>query len=794
MKKFNKWIILIVLCIIVFIFVPITLSKYTSVANDALMLSIRKPVYYIDYYHDSTLLNTQTFTYGVSQNILTNSVTVPHYEFVEWNTANDGTGTSYSENEPVINLSSTDGQRIPLYAIFRKVDFLVTFDANGGTGTMAPQTISVNGSTPLTLNSYTYSSKFFSCWNTKADGTGNEYCDGESISDISGDSGEVTLYAQWVDGVARIGSTYYPTLQSAIAAVPTDNTETTVELLANVSENLTVAQNKNIKFDFKNHTISINSGCILTNQGTVKISNGNLISDSTTDGAINNQSTGRMTFSGGRVIMTNNRGKQALYNSGGTVEITGTAYFRSESASGIAPNVRAAVQNASSGTLTISGGTIESPNFHAFKNDATSAITGGTIISQNYQGVNNTGTLTIGTLDGNPNKNSLVIQGGTEGVNSNKNYKFYDGTIKGKTNAVNSEGRITEIEATFQIAHANETIGGEVYKTIYLAPTCTVTFNGNGGTPSENSRVVESGIAIGTLPTATRVGYEFDGWFTSSSGGDQITESTIVNGDTTYFAHWTSVMIAEIDGVLYGSLAAAVNTVPTDNTLTTIKLIHDTSESTTIRQNQNIIFDLGAYTLSNNSNNAVVENNGTLEIISGTITSNGVGASAINNNATGVCKISGGRIIATDQRQAVYNRAGGYVEITGDAYLSSTCTGHPTENGVVLDRATAQNLSGGTMVITGGTINSSIQYAVSNEGTLTIGIKEDGDISITSPSLKGGSYGLKSIGTLNLYDGIMKGKTGAIDGSITDQEPNTVLTNGTETIDGVTFFTAYLEE
>ena len=68
---------------------------------------------------------------------------------------------------------------------------------------------------------------------------------------------------------------------------------------------------------------------------------------------------------------------------------------------------------------------------------------------------------------------------------------------------------------------------------------CTVTFNANGGTVGEASRLVASGSAIGTLPTPTRSGYTFDGWFTAASGGSKITETVIVTGNVTYYAHWT---------------------------------------------------------------------------------------------------------------------------------------------------------------------------------------------------------------------------------------------------------------
>ena len=55
------------------------------------------------------------------------------------------------------------------------------------------------------------------------------------------------------------------------------------------------------------------------------------------------------------------------------------------------------------------------------------------------------------------------------------------------------------------------------------------------------SKIVQHNSAIGTLPTPTRTGYAFAGWFTAASGGTQITTSTVVTSRDcyTYYAHWT---------------------------------------------------------------------------------------------------------------------------------------------------------------------------------------------------------------------------------------------------------------
>ena len=44
--------------------------------------------------------------------------------------------------------------------------------------------------------------------------------------------------------------------------------------------------------------------------------------------------------------------------------------------------------------------------------------------------------------------------------------------------------------------------------------------------------------AYGDLPVPTRSGYTFVGWFTATRGGTQVTASTKVTGDVTYYARW----------------------------------------------------------------------------------------------------------------------------------------------------------------------------------------------------------------------------------------------------------------
>ncbi len=72
-------------------------------------------------------------------------------------------------------------------------------------------------------------------------------------------------------------------------------------------------------------------------------------------------------------------------------------------------------------------------------------------------------------------------------------------------------------------------------------PAYTVTFNANGGSCSTATKSVKYSASYGTLPTPTRSGYTFNGWYTSASGGTKVTTSTMVTatGNHTLYAHWS---------------------------------------------------------------------------------------------------------------------------------------------------------------------------------------------------------------------------------------------------------------
>lgn len=102
-------------------------------------------------------------------------------------------------------------QDITYRAAYEKTPLIwhtVTFDANGGEGSMEPQKVAQGVDTRLNKNSFIRENYQFIGWNTSADGTGESYADEGALINLTGD---ITLYAQWkiVNGLYHDGDDIY---------------------------------------------------------------------------------------------------------------------------------------------------------------------------------------------------------------------------------------------------------------------------------------------------------------------------------------------------------------------------------------------------------------------------------------------------------------------------------------------------------------------------------------------------------------------------------------------------------
>ena len=82
----------------------------------------------------------------------------------------------------------------------------------------------------------------------------------------------------------------------------------------------------------------------------------------------------------------------------------------------------------------------------------------------------------------------------------------------------------------------------------WTASSYTITFNANGGSVSPSSKTANYNTSI-TLPTPSRSGYIFNGWYTASSGGSKIGGAGYnytVTYSATFYAQWTSTVVEHV--------------------------------------------------------------------------------------------------------------------------------------------------------------------------------------------------------------------------------------------------------
>ena len=91
------------------------------------------------------------------------------------------------------------------------------------------------------------------------------------------------------------------------------------------------------------------------------------------------------------------------------------------------------------------------------------------------------------------------------------------------------------------VSAAPQYISDREFESILSAQT--LYFDANGGTVSPSSKLVGHGKPYGELPTPSRPGFRFDGWFTAPQGGSQVSSSTVNNNfsDVTLYAHWSAI-------------------------------------------------------------------------------------------------------------------------------------------------------------------------------------------------------------------------------------------------------------
>lgn len=161
-------------------------DTYCSVCNELLKQGkeIPKTGAHITWVIDSEVVAEEDYLKGTMPSFKGSTDKAPdenyRYTFTGWN--------------PEVVVAEEDATYTAQYSATARVFYTITFNANGGEGSMEPQRFEVGVDTALNTNAFTRESYNFIGWNTAADGSGATYADEGAILELTGD---MTLYAQW---------------------------------------------------------------------------------------------------------------------------------------------------------------------------------------------------------------------------------------------------------------------------------------------------------------------------------------------------------------------------------------------------------------------------------------------------------------------------------------------------------------------------------------------------------------------------------------------------------------------
>ena len=131
-------------------------------------------------------MSSESFTAGQSQALTLNTFTRANYTFGGWATSAGGPVVYGDQQSITVTGNET------LYAVWIPITYTVTFNANGGTGSMSSQTFDAGQGQALTLNTFTRTYYTFGGWATSAGGPA-VFGDQQTITV----TGSETLYAVW---------------------------------------------------------------------------------------------------------------------------------------------------------------------------------------------------------------------------------------------------------------------------------------------------------------------------------------------------------------------------------------------------------------------------------------------------------------------------------------------------------------------------------------------------------------------------------------------------------------------
>ena len=483
--------------------------------------------------------------------------------------------------------------------------------------------------------------------------------------------------------VAQVGKyNKYESLAEAIS----HSSRSTIKLLANVTENVTIPAGKTITLDLNGFTLNGGTGtanAALYNLGTITIRDSSAAQTGTIkrdDAGIEGETSyyvirnqGTMTIESGIVI--NNSGYRKVNSTGSMI---GSSLICNGDCN-------------EGGTLTIKGGTLTQNNFIAIKNGALGVlhVTGGTISSdhsaiQNWFKADITG-----------------------------------GEIKGQlwTDAYKADESVGETKIG-----GDAKFTGEIVMDITgsVAPTLAI----NGGNLSvTNWRITSAAAKAGAKPAVS------GGTFSSAVKEEYCATGYIPkdNGDGTYGVK-EGVYVAKVDNVKYETLQAAINAAKGNSTVRLLANVTLT-ETAVFPAGKTVHLNLVGHNIT--ATGTALRINGTTDIQStggvGTIESTGNVAVAVGNNAS--LTVYSGTLKGREGAVITGTSTGAKIEIKKNATLIAT------DNAVIAGNGSQRDGNPNTILVRGGTFIGGIV----TDGYIACGIYAPWNDNVT---VSGGTFNI----------------------------------------------------
>ncbi len=419
-----------------------------------------------------------------------------NFSFIGWNTADDGSGTTYTAGQTLIMGTST----VTLYALWSGT---ITYDANSGTGSIAPQDIYYNASETLLPNTFTRTNYIFSGWALSSAASSADYNDESSYHMTDGN---VTLYAVWSPDIYSL--TFNANGATSGTMAPQSIAYGTAE---NISTNL---------FSKTGYTFA---GWSTVSGGSVAYTDGQSYTMTTTGAILYAVWQGTITYNsnGG----TGSMGSQTIYYNN-PVTLTSNSFTRT-------------------GYSFAGWNTSADNSGNPFADSASYNLNLGsqTLYAQwtagDYTITFNANGATFGTMAA-----QHILYGSSANISLNQ-FSRTGYTFAGWSTTLG--GAVVYAD---QASYTMSSTGSTLYA-VWTANNYTITFHGNG---SDGGSMTDQTIACGssanlTANAFTLTGYSFAGWATTSGGtavyADQVSY-TMGPGDVDLYAKWTTRTIHHI--------------------------------------------------------------------------------------------------------------------------------------------------------------------------------------------------------------------------------------------------------